>query len=151
MQKECYWLKRSHFIFPSTEQGHLLHFTLDVTFTNLVLKHCGWSEYATRITILGHANLITCLTSFFGKRSCQTQKKRRKKLTLVSYGRKWFGNFLSDSKKKKVLDLRIFIVRVIQSTSGVFINAAVEPHVWGCISPTLKVTGINWFWLILFS
>ena len=31
-------------------------------------------------------------------------------------------------QKKKVLDLRIFVVRVIQSTSGVN-NAVVEPHI----------------------
>ena len=38
---------------------------------------------------------------FLEKKFCQTPKKRKKKLTLVSYGRKWFGHFLSDSKKKK--------------------------------------------------
>ena len=58
---------------------------------------------------------------FLEKKSCQTPKKKRKKSTLVFYGRKWFGNFLSDSKKKKkVLDLRIFIVSVIQSTPGIY-------------------------------
>ena len=36
--------------------------------------------------------------------------------------------FCQTPKKKKVLDLRIFIVRVIQSTSGVN-NAVVEPHI----------------------
>ena len=80
---------------------------------------------------LGHSNLITCLTSFFWKKNpVRLQKKKRKKSNSVSYGRKWFENFLSDSKKKKkkVLDLRIFIVRVTQSTSGVN-NAVVEPHI----------------------
>ena len=44
--------------------------------------------------LLGHTNLITCLTSFFGeKKICQTPKK---KSTLVSYGQKWFRNFLSE-------------------------------------------------------
>ena len=53
---------------------------------------------------------------FLEKKSCQTPKK---KLPLVSYGRKWFWNFLSDSKKKekKVQVLRRFFVRVIQSTT----------------------------------
>ena len=55
---------------------------------------------------------------FLEKKSCQTQKKKKKKSSLVSYGRKWFWNFLSDSKKKKVQVLRIFFVRVIQSTTG---------------------------------
>ena len=32
---------------------------------------------------------------FLRKKSCQTPKKKRKKSTLVSYGRKWFRNFLS--------------------------------------------------------
>ena len=66
---------------------------------------------------------------FLEKNPVRLKKKKRKKSTLVSYGQKWFENFLSDSKKKKkVLDLRIFIVRVIQSTSGVN-NAVVEPHI----------------------
>ena len=46
---------------------------------------------------------------FWEKKSCQTPKK--KKSTLVSYGRKWLRNFLSDSKKKKVQALKIFILR----------------------------------------
>ena len=51
---------------------------------------------------LGHSNLITCLTSFFGKKNpVRLQKKKKKKSTSVSYGRKWLKNFLSDSKKKK--------------------------------------------------
>ena len=35
---------------------------------------------------------------------CQTPKKKEKKstlVTLVTYRRKWFRNFLSDSKKKR--------------------------------------------------
>ena len=49
-----------------------------------------------------------------------SKKKEKKKSTLVSYGRKWFWNFLSDSPPppKKVQVLRMFIARVIQSTTG---------------------------------
>ena len=35
----------------------------------------------------------------------------------MSYGQKWFWNFLSASNKKKVQVLRIFFVSVIQSTT----------------------------------
>ena len=64
----------------------------------------NWIENAvasTCLKCLGHSNLITCPTSFFlEKQFCQTPKKIEKKLTLVSYGRKWFKKILSDSKKK---------------------------------------------------
>ena len=58
-----------------------------------------WVPFAIR---LGHSNLITCLTSFFWKKNpVRLPKKRKKKSSLVSYGRKWFWNFLSDSNNKK--------------------------------------------------
>ena len=46
---------------------------------------------AVSINGLGHSNLITCLTSFFEKKNpVRLQKKKKKKSSLVSYGRKWF-------------------------------------------------------------
>ena len=38
---------------------------------------------------------------FLEKKILSDSKKKEKKSSLVSYGRKWFRTFLSDSKKKK--------------------------------------------------
>ena len=35
-------------------------------------------KFALTKNLLGHSNLITCLTSFFQKKFCQTQKKKKK-------------------------------------------------------------------------
>ena len=81
---------------------------------------------------------------FWKKNHVRLQTKERKKSTLVSYGRKWFGNFLSDSKKKKkkVLDLRIFIVSVIQSTPGIYKFCSRASYLRMYISPPLRLQGL---------
>ena len=88
---------------------------------------------------------------------CQTQKK---KSTLVSNGWKWFGNFLSDSppppppqnKKKKVQVLRIFIVRVIQSTTGIYQCCSRASDLRMYISQTSgyrdSLIDIDWFYWV---
>ena len=67
--------------------------------TYLYMWLCG----KTDINPLDHSNLITCLTSFFWKKNpVRLQKKKKKKRsTLVSYGRKWFLEIFSQTQKKK--------------------------------------------------
>ena len=59
---------------------------------------------------------------FLEKKSCQTQKKRKKKVDFGVLRTKvvWKLSVRLKKKKKKVLDLRIFIVSVIQSTPGIY-------------------------------
>ena len=102
-----------------------------IFFYKLLMPNYDWPKSSTSLFMLGHSNLITCLTSFFWKKNpVRLQKKKEKSriwcLTDES-GLKIFCQ-TPKKKKKKVLDLRIFIVRVIQSTSGVN-NAVVEPHI----------------------
>ena len=53
-------------------------------------------------SILGHSNLITCLTSFFlEKKSCQTQKKKNRKVTFGVLRPKVVLKFSVRLKKKK--------------------------------------------------
>ena len=67
------------------------------------------------VTYLGHSNLITCLTSFFlEKKSCQTPKKKKKKVIFGVLRTKVFLKFsVRLQKKKKVQVLGIFFVSVI--------------------------------------
>ena len=51
--------------------------------------------------ILGHSNLITCLTSFFGKKNPVRLQKKKKKVDFGVLRTKVMKIFLSDSKKKK--------------------------------------------------
>ena len=64
-------------------------------------------------TILGHSYLITCLTSFFGKKILPDSKKKKKKK--VDFGvlqTKEVEKFSVRLQKiKKVQALKIFIVR----------------------------------------
>ena len=91
--------------------------------THLVseLNVCTLGPDENCINGLGHSNLITCLTSFFlEKKHCQTPKKKRKKSHLWCLtDESGFEIFCQTPKKKeKVQVLRIFFVRVIQSTTG---------------------------------
>ena len=58
---------------------------------------------------------------FLEKKSCQTPKKKKKKVTFGVLRTKMVSNFffrLPKKKEKKVQVLRIFFVRVIQSSTG---------------------------------
>ena len=67
---------------------------------------------------LGHSNLITCLTSFFWKKNpVRLQKKSHLWCLTDESGFEIFCQ-TPKKKKKKVQVLRIFFVRVIQSTTG---------------------------------
>ena len=57
-----------------------------------IMEKCNCIAVRMFKTILGHSNLITCLTSFFWKKNpVRLQKKKEKKKSpWVSYGRKWF-------------------------------------------------------------
>ena len=75
--------------------------------------------------MLGHSNLITCLSYklFVDKKYCQTPKKIKIKVDFGLLRTKvvWRSSVrLQKKKKKKVQVLRIFIVRVIQSTTGIY-------------------------------
>ena len=75
------------------------------------------------------------------KKSCQTPKKKKKKVDFGVLRTKVVWKLsVRLQKKKKVLDLRIFIVRVIQSTSGIY--AVVEPHFWDVYLPPLRLQGL---------
>ena len=63
------------------------------------------------------------------KKSCQTPKKKEKNVTFGVLRTKVVLKFyVTQKKKKKVQVLRIFFVRVIQSTTGSYIIAVVEPQ-----------------------
>ena len=112
----CDWLK--------TYILHIMLLVLDIHHNSPGTQYlhpfkCHSTELLHSFIWLGHSNSNTCRTSFFWeKKFCQSQKKSR-----LCHGRKWFRNFLSDSKKKKMKKmkvLRIFIVRVYQSTTGIY-------------------------------
>ena len=86
------------------------------------LKLTGVGTYTHSFT-LGHSNLITCLTSFFWKKNpVRLQKKRKKSHLWFLTDESGFEIFCQTPKKKKrkknMQVLRIFFVRVIQSTTG---------------------------------
>ena len=80
---------------------------------------------------------------FLEKRFCQTPKKKEKKVDLGVLRTKVVWKFsvrLQKKKKKSSSFKNIHCEYQLQ----VFISAAVEPQIWGCIAPTLQVAGINW-------
>ena len=64
---------------------------------------------------------MTSLTSFFGFFFCQTPKKKKKESPLLCLmDESGLEIFCQTPKNKKVQVLRIFIVRVIQSITGIY-------------------------------
>ena len=83
------------------------------------------------------------LTSFFGEKNSGRLKKKSLLWCLTDKsGLEIFSQTPKEKKKCKIF--RIFIVRGWFNQLQEFISAVVEPQIWGCISPTLQVTGINW-------
>ena len=73
------------------------------------------------VCLLGHSNLITCLTSFFWKKNPVRLQKKEKKVTFGVLRTKVVLKFsvrLQKKNKNKVQVLRKFFERVIQSTTG---------------------------------